>query len=246
MRILQIEETDSTNSHIARDHNDATEPLMVFSRRQTAGRGQRGNTWESAHGENLTASFLIFPEEIQPAAQFIISEAISLATIDLLEALGVKATVKWPNDIYAGDKKIAGILIEHNILGSSITKSIVGIGLNVNQEKFVSDAPNPVSLYQLTGEKYDIPKIASLLADLFEKRLSMMSSPEDLHKDYMKILWRNDGRKYQFKDKIRKEIFYGTIKDVSLSGPITISDETDTPRNFYFKEVEFLIPSAAR
>jgi BirA family biotin operon repressor/biotin-[acetyl-CoA-carboxylase] ligase len=136
---------------------------------QTAGRGQRGNTWSSRPGENLTFSIVLkftIPggaEETLPAVkahgQFVLTEIASISVVDFLFRHGIKAKIKWPNDIYVGNKKLCGILIENALCGSTIDTCIVGIGININQELFVSDAPNPVSLKQLNGRDNDREEI---------------------------------------------------------------------------------------
>ena len=146
---------------------------------QSAGKGCGSNTWESERGKNLTFSVLLHPTEIRAKWQFRISEAVSVALCETLEHLfrplspsgsspdSVEQEVT-PNDIYVGDRKICGILIENRLKGSTITDSIVGIGLNVNQREFLSDAPNPVSICQLTGEETD----REALLQAFLKELS--------------------------------------------------------------------------
>ncbi|WP_301748249.1 biotin--[acetyl-CoA-carboxylase] ligase [uncultured Duncaniella sp.] len=151
MEIIKIESTDSTSSHLAGIAEGCAHGTAVMARVQTAGRGQRGNSWEAEPGMNITLSLLLRPEGLEPARQFIISQAVSLAIVEMLDNfIGADAvSIKWPNDIYVNDSKIAGILIENVISGSAISRSIVGVGLNVNQTEFLSDAPNPVSLKQL-------------------------------------------------------------------------------------------------
>lgn len=124
-----------------------------------SGRGQRGNSWESEPFKNLTFSLLLRPEHIPANRQFLLSEIVSLATVDVLNRYATGFSIKWPNDIYWHDKKIAGILIENVLSGSTFSRAIIGMGLNINQKNFYSDAPNPVSLYQITGRTYKIEKI---------------------------------------------------------------------------------------
>lgn len=119
---------------------------MTAARRQTAGRGQRGNHWESEDFKNLCFSMPAYPDKVPPACQFAISEAVALAVVALLQNHGIMASVKWPNDIYVNDSKICGILIDHALYGSSIRHTVISAGLNINQTRFLSDAPNPVSM----------------------------------------------------------------------------------------------------
>ncbi len=156
MRIIHLEEVDSTNAYIMREAANLVAPLMVLAHTQTAGQGQRGNSWESEPGKNLTFSIFYRPTALPPMAQFSMSEAVALSVVDFLEAHGLEAKVKWPNDIYVGDSKICGILIRHSILGGVVSSSVIGVGIDVNQKVFLSDAPNPVSMWQLTGKEYDL------------------------------------------------------------------------------------------
>ena len=159
----------STNSDPAVLDPEAPHGLVVAAREQTAGRGQRGNTWESGPGLNLSFSIVLRPAGIHPARQFCISEAVALAVAETVEeelcrnGVDDPVYVKWPNDIYVGDRKICGILIENTITGTHIDKSIVGIGLNVNQREFLSDAPNPVSLIQLTARETPLDSLLDRL-----------------------------------------------------------------------------------
>lgn len=137
---------DSTNTQAAREMSNAADGTVWIADFQTAGRGQRGNKWESAKCENLTFSILFKPTFLSPAQQFAISEAAAIGVCRYLCSKGLPAQIKWPNDIYIGNKKICGMLIEHSISGDKLAGSIIGIGLNLNQREFSSDAPNPTSL----------------------------------------------------------------------------------------------------
>ena len=151
-KIIHIDETDSTN-HWLKSHQliaNSPEPTAIWADYQTAGRGCGTNTWESERGKNLLFSMLIHPENLPANKQFQISMAISLAIVDALGQLVGDLSIKWPNDIYWRNGKIGGILIENTLKGNLIKESIIGVGLNVNQREFHSDAPNPVSLWQIT------------------------------------------------------------------------------------------------
>ena len=134
--IISLEEVDSTNRYL-KDYllkdNNTIEGLVVVATNQHSGRGQKGNTWQSEQGKNLTFSIFIKPN-IQVQAQFLISKAISLGIVDFLNDVGLsELKIKWPNDIFCKDKKIARILIENTLKGNNVSNSIIGIGLNVNQ-----------------------------------------------------------------------------------------------------------------
>lgn len=242
MKFLHLESVDSTNSWLKSHAAELDAPLLLTAGNQTAGRGQRGNSWESTTGKNLTASILFRPECFEASRQFAISEATALAVVDTLADLGVDARVKWPNDIYAGNKKICGILIENAIWGTEISQCIIGIGLNINQETFISDAPNPVSVKQLTGIVSDLKEVSSMLAAHFVKRMATTGTDcaHELHEEYMRRMWRNDGA-YPFRDKNSGEVYMARISDVEPGGYLILKPETGGCRRYAFKEVEFIL-----
>jgi BirA family biotin operon repressor/biotin-[acetyl-CoA-carboxylase] ligase len=149
--IIWLERVDSTNDEARRHISEIDNLSVVSALEQTKGRGQRGNRWSSQPGENLTFSLVVKDFRIKANEQSAISQATALSLVDLLSRHEVKARIKWPNDIYAGDEKICGILIENSLKGSEIDWSIIGIGLNVNQTAFPEDLPNPTSMKLCTG-----------------------------------------------------------------------------------------------
>ena len=163
---IQLPEARSTNTYLSTIASTTAHGTVVYTLRQTAGRGQRGNSWESEDGKNITFSMLIRPS-VAPSQQFFISEAAALAvarTLDKYIADG-GVSVKWPNDVYWHDKKICGMLIEHSLSGGRINSSILGIGVNINQQQFLSDAPNPVSLWQIIGRETPLEEVLHTLCD---------------------------------------------------------------------------------
>lgn len=146
VRVNWLKEIDSTNSEAHRYRHEASDFTVWAAEFQTAGRGQRGNSWESAVGENLTFSILLKPHKFLSTRQFELSEVVALGVVNYLASKGIDAKIKWPNDIYVGDKKICGILIENVLSGDTLSVCIAGIGLNLNQRVFRSDAPNPTSV----------------------------------------------------------------------------------------------------
>lgn len=244
MKIITIAETDSTNSELRRRADVLDDMTLLRAESQTAGRGQRGNSWEAAAGENLTFSILHRPEGIEAKEQFAISEAAALGVADYLQSRGIEARVKWPNDIYVGDRKICGILIEHSIAGRNIDRTIAGVGINVNQTQFESDAPNPESMARLTGRNYNLQEEAEVAGRYIEKRLIEASRPEGrarLHGDYMSRLWRGEGI-HAFRDPAADERYEGKILEIAPSGELTIlNTRTGKPKTYLFKEVEFIL-----
>lgn len=146
VRVNWLKVVDSTNSEAQRCRHDSPDFTVWAAEFQTAGRGQRGNTWESAVGENLTFSILFKPAKFLSTRQFELSEVVALGVVNYLSTKGIKAKIKWPNDIYVEDKKICGILIENTLSSDTLSVCIAGIGLNLNQRIFRSDAPNPTSV----------------------------------------------------------------------------------------------------
>ncbi|MBD5325041.1 MAG: biotin--[acetyl-CoA-carboxylase] ligase [Bacteroides sp.] len=220
-----IDTCASTSSAIERD---APHGLALMALTQTAGRGQRGNSWEAEPGKNITLSMMLRPEGVEAARQFEISEAVALAVADTVESLGIDGvSVKWPNDIYVGDRKIAGILIENALSGTMISRSIAGIGLNINQRQFHSDAPNPVSAWQLTGRDHDIQALAQQMADNILSRLG-----RDNHAEYRRRLWRGSGQwPWRTPDGRR---FLASIEAVDPDGHLHLSGH---PTPFAFKQI---------
>jgi len=147
---------DSTNLEATRQLADAPEGSVWAAHYQTTGRGQRTHTWESEAGKNLLFSLLLHPHWLPAGDQFYISKAVSLGVYDFLLTKGIRAKIKWPNDILVGDKKIAGILIEHHLSGNALTASVIGVGININQEQFGDDVPNATSYKLETGRSLDV------------------------------------------------------------------------------------------
>ena len=246
MRLIALQEVDSTNTYLEREAPQIEDTVMVTAYSQTAGHGQRGNGWESAPGQNLTFSVLYHPTSFRAIDQFSISEATALAVVDLIAIHGVEAKVKWPNDIYVGDKKICGILIKHSLMGSEISHSILGVGININQTFFVSDAPNPISLMQITGESYNLEALTSEIAGCLGIRLEMIYGEQNrlaLHDEFMRKLWRGDGNFHAFSDTATGEKFNAVIDSIGLDGVLTLRLNDFSLRPYRFKEVSFLLPN---
>lgn len=239
-----MDEVDSTNAYIMRNTSELEAPVMVTAYRQTAGQGQRGNSWEAEPGKNLTFSIFYRPVELPPMAQFSMSEAVALAVVDFLAGHGIEAKVKWPNDIYVDDRKICGILIRHSVMGAYVSYSVIGVGIDVNQTMFLSDAPNPVSMKQITGESYDLTSLKMEIADIMERRLESIRSSESRerqHVEFMRNLWRGDGREYPFTDTASGETFLAEIVDIAAHGPMTLRLADGAERTYAFKEISFVL-----
>ena len=244
--IVTLGPVPSTNAFVQHLEDLRTVPEFTVWQTscQTAGRGQGDNRWESEPGQNITCSILLRPGFLPARNQFELSQTVALAVRKMLEAFTADVTVKWPNDIYAGPRKIAGILIENRLMEKRIVSSIVGIGLNVNQKRFLSDAPNPVSLSQLTGQTYDLAHMTRLLQrHIAEACLQLRRCHEEggnsreLQAEYLRHLYRfgtwhpylTDGR-----------VFEGRITGVTPEGYLQVALRDGSLRQFDLKEISFL------
>lgn len=243
--LIHLTSTTSTNEYlhelISRD-DSLTEGLVVWSDFQTSGRGQLSNCWESEEGKNLTFSMLFFPSFLPINAQFLLSQFVSLGIVDYLtNEVGMSdVTVKWPNDIYWKNKKIAGVLIENLLMGTSISHTIVGVGLNVNQKKFLSDAPNPVSMSNATKRVFNLElELPKLVASIKSRYLQLIKGDfSTLRAQYFNVLYRADNY-YYYEDE--KGSFAAKIDSVADDGVLTLKLVSGELRRYAFKEVSFII-----
>ena len=231
-KIVHIDETDSTNRWL-KDHGEGT--MVVATDYQTAGKGCGSNAWESERGKNLTFSMLIHPDGIAAREQFRITEVVSVALCRTLQPyIYNKVEIKWPNDIYVGDRKLCGILIENRLQGNVIVDCIIGIGLNVNQRVFLSDAPNPVSMYQLTGQETDREALLADFLQTFDQEWQSKANGSE----YRERLYRK-GKDGLYEAKTGR--FVAKLTDVLPDGRLLLVDEAGKERTYAFKEVSFII-----
>lgn len=242
-KIHWFESLNSTNQKLKEMVGDEAFPefTVVVATDQTAGRGQLGNFWESEAGKNLTFSLLLQPDFLKVQQQFCITQLVTLALMDVLKPLYQNVSIKWPNDIYANDQKLAGILIENNLKGNSISDSIIGIGLNLNQTVFTSNAPNPVSLCQLTGLNHPPEEmLKSFLSAFVARYLNWMETDnnEMLQQAYLSHLYRRTGWHW-FSDNTGhfEASFYGIEED----GHLKLQTRSGDIRTYAFKEVSFIL-----
>lgn len=236
-RRIHIEETDSTNTLARSLTNESRENILITTDYQTAGRGQRGNSWESEQGKNLLLSLVIHPQGILASQQFVLCQHISIVLCDVLRGYTDNISIKWPNDIYWGNKKIAGILIEHDIEGAYLARTIIGIGLNVNQTDFKSNAPNPISLCQILGCEVDREALLTAICTKLSEPIPI-SDLDSLHTHYTALLYRLNTYA-QYRDK--KGIFIARIHHVKPDGTLVLEDENAQQHNFLFKELSYII-----
>lgn len=235
--IHRIEETTSTNDD-ARDakyrHGD-----IVWAERQTAGRGQRGHKWSSAEGLNLTFSLVLEPRFLPAGEQFLLNEAVALALTDTFAQFGIAARIKWTNDIYAGDKKLVGILIEHSYSGQTLARTIVGIGINVNQTEFDPALPNPTSMALEAGRTFDREEVLNRFHAALMRRYAALEAGDrvPLAEEYRRRMYRIDApQAFRLPDGTR---FTGVIRGVRAGGALLVEHPDGTLHDYLFREIEF-------
>ena len=241
---IKVSQTTITNTYLSRLAATLPGGTVIFTPRQTAGRGQKGNSWESEDGKNATFSLLLKQPPIKARDQFYLSEAAAIAVVEALTtAAGDDFAVKWPNDVYWKDKKVCGMLIENSLDGSDIATCIVGIGINVNQERFLSGAPNPVSLINITGREHDPEEILKQVCSRIEQVVDSLGDEnvrQNLHKQYMDALYRNDGGLHPFEDAAGHR-FMASVAGIAPDGTLTLRHADGTTHDYLFKEVRHII-----
>jgi len=212
---------------------------LVVADEQTQGRGQQGNSWETERGKNLIFSLLCHPDFIPPPRQFLLSQCMALAIAQTLSQYVKEVTVKWPNDIYVGEEKISGTLIECDLQGKRIANCIIGVGININQTHFRSDAPNPTSLQLLTGKTIDREAVLSEVLRHFQHLYELLheGGTDEVRHLYKTHLYRREGF-HRYSD-VRGE-FWAEIADVEPTGHLLLRFESGTVVRYAFKEVQFL------
>ena len=240
--IIFLTEVESTNNYAnqlvlskAAEHG-----TVVLAQYQNKGKGQQGNSWESEPGKNLLTSIILFPDFLSAAKQFYLSKIASLAIVDFLKMESKEVSIKWPNDIYIQNKKVAGILIENAIKGKNLSSSIIGIGLNLNQEIFLSDAPNPVSLKLVTSQIYDIEKVAeTIFENMFHWYQILKNGGFDvIDSTYFNQLFRANEWAIFAKRGVQ---FEAKINGIGEFGQLILEERNGSISEYMFKEVEFVI-----
>lgn len=232
MQIIHLAETASTNNYATTrlQTEQLPEGTIVLTFRQTHGRGQAANAWESEDFRNLTFSLVLRPRFLDACSQFFLSQVVSLGIHDLLSAETGGIRIKWPNDILIGERKVAGILIENSVMGSAIDWTVAGIGLNLNQQKFGSYSPEAVSLGMVTQNEYAAePVLEKLYEKIMYRYRELISGNRDkLHQDYLEKLFRYmewcryEGDSGVFEARISGTDEYGRLILEDRSGSLTI------------------------
>ena len=237
--IYHFDTTASTNDD-ARDEKYC-EGDVVWADFQTAGRGQRGHEWHSRKGENLTFSVVLEPTFVPIAEQFSVSEVVALSLVDMLSEYGIEARIKWTNDIYVGDRKLVGILIEHSLAATTLRRTIVGVGINVNQTEFDASLPNPVSMAQLLGKELVAEEVLHCFLHHLQRNYESLreGGATVLHERYNALLYRKN--EYHIYALPSGEKFSAKILGTALNGALRLEDEKGQAKDYLFKEVEFVI-----
>jgi BirA family transcriptional regulator, biotin operon repressor / biotin---[acetyl-CoA-carboxylase] ligase len=237
--LTEVESTNNYANHLVLS-KAAEHGTVVLAQHQKMGKGQQGNSWESEFGKNLLMSIILFPDFLPATKQFYLSKIASLALANFVKSEKAEVSIKWPNDIYVGNSKLAGILIENSIKANHLDSSIIGIGLNLNQERFVSDAPNPVSLKQITEKDYKIEEVAlkiwELLSFWFEKL--QKESFREINSSYFNQLFRVNEWALFAKQGIQ---FEARITGIGDFGQLILEERNGVFSEYIFKEVEFVI-----
>ena len=250
MKILRFDELKSTNVYLydkISEKHDISDTVVVAAH-QTEGRGMDKNRWESEAGKNLLFSIALNVNFLEASNQFKISQAVSVAIVDtLLQFIdNQNLSIKWPNDIYFGDKKLAGMLIQNTIEGRMMGVSIIGIGLNVNQLGFSEDIPNPISLKMITGKDFDLDNLLNLLIINIKKSVESLKSEKNqeeinekyISKSYRFGIWAD----YLYKNEIKSLKINGFDK----YGRLLLSDKEGAEIVCDVKELQFFPPSCQR
>ena len=239
---LELKNLDSTNTHAIKllSKNNPSEGTVISAWNQANGKGQIGRKWQSEAGKNLTFSIIFYPEFLPAKLQFLLSQAIALGVYDFVSQFIGNVKVKWPNDIYVGDKKICGILIQNILSGMTIQSSVIGIGMNINQAEFDSNISNPTSLFLETNKEFELATLLEMLCKKVEARYLQLRAGNYalIQNDYLKNLYRfQEQSLFQYPEG---EIFKGKIVGLTEPGKLIIH-HNNGEEIFDLREVIFLI-----
>lgn len=238
--VIILPSIDSTNNYASKIISEGTweHGIVIRAQEQVSGRGMLDNKWESEPLKNLSLSVILDSSFLKPSSQFEISKVAAIAVFNTIALFVNNVSIKWPNDIYVGDKKISGILIENAITGKHLSYSIVGIGLNVNQIEFRSKAPNPVSLAQLLSQSLVLDEVFDILLNQFNAAFqNLISAQEEVDSFYSENLYRK-GIWSNYSDK--NGHFEGNLIGVNEIGQLIIARRNGEQTVYHFKEVQFL------
>ncbi len=239
---IELQNVDSTNLYAEQllKKQRVPEGTVIIAHEQTSGKGQGDNKWESEPGKNATFSLILFPGFLHPGQQFLLNKTVSLGVLDFISRLKIeqKCSIKWPNDIYAGDRKIGGILIQNTICGIAFESCIAGIGVNINQEIFHACLQNPVSLKQIIGKDYPVKDAVDIIINCIDERYQQLEQGvyETIDQEYRKLLLGID----EWRDYVvDKKVIKGKIRDVNEIGMLMMEMENGSIQSFNHGEIEF-------
>lgn len=239
---IDIEKTASTNTFLLELPEEERVGKVVWAHEQSAGKGMGTNVWESEPGKNLTFSMGLELSFLQAANQFLLSQAVPLGLLDVLDGVLPRTllSVKWPNDLYFGDRKLCGILINSTIRGMDMGISVIGIGLNVNQIRFKDWPTHPISMQLVLGREVELEPLLHQLAEAVDRRVQLLRSPEGVTRikmDYLNRLYRyRTWADYEVAgQKVRR-----FITGIDAFGRLETVDESGTPYVYDIKELKFV------
>ncbi|MBE6285033.1 MAG: biotin--[acetyl-CoA-carboxylase] ligase [Bacteroidales bacterium] len=240
--IKRLDVVDSTNRYLRDEADnlwvDGKEIVAVTARHQTAGRGQRGNVWSSKDGENLLLSMLVrLGNSLEVANQFLLSQTVAVSLHAAMKCYGIETRLKWPNDIYVGNRKLAGILVELDYSGAFVEQAIIGIGLNVNQTEFPTMDRVPVSMKMLLGKDVPVDDALASVLGSFERcyRMLLCGDSGAIAREYNSLLL-GLGERHRFSDSDGR--FTAVIEGVEPTGHLLLRRSDGTLSRYAFKEVE--------
>lgn len=243
--IKRLDVVDSTNRY-ARDEADnlwvnGKDIVAVTATHQTAGRGQRGNVWQSQSGENLLMSIILRPGcALEVTNQFMLSQAAALSIHAAMKCYGIETRLKWPNDIYVGGRKLAGILVELDYSGAFVEQAVVGIGLNVNQTEYLPMDRVPVSMKMLLGKDIPVEDVLRDVLCLFNRYYGELrwGCKETISAEYSELLL-GFGERRKYVDA--EGAFTAVMEGVEPTGHLLLRRSDGTLSRYAFKEVEQLL-----
>jgi BirA family biotin operon repressor/biotin-[acetyl-CoA-carboxylase] ligase len=250
-RVIELDNIDSTNAYASQVFRSAEfeDGTVVWAHNQYAGRGQHDHSWISESGKNLTCTICLHPRFLPPDRQFQLNKAIALGAVDFLRhylyipesgQTNPEISIKWPNDLYAGNQKIGGILIENSIMGAILETSLAGIGVNINQTRFAPDIPNPVSFIHILRHETMLKDALLSLCRFLDHRYSVLKQTDtdvyDLEFD-QNLLGFGQWRTFSSGG----ELLEGKIRGVDLAGRLKVENREGKTLLFYHKEIEYIL-----
>ncbi len=243
MNIVKLDAINSTNNYLKKlsKEDETVDWTIVTAEHQTLGRGQMNTIWESDKGKNLVCSILVRFDTFKSQDQFYLNCAVSLGIYHTLKKFAIpNLTIKWPNDIMSGSKKVCGILIENSLISNRIANTIIGIGLNVNQERFSKELPKAISMKQILGVTFDRDEILENLIFSLQEQIELLHQKnfDLLHNNYENVLFQKE--EVRVYENVEKEKFMGKILGVTKKGRLLVEQENDVVKKYDFKEIVFV------